>query len=76
MTVGIASKNRKYHITEDDLRSVIDEISHLNPKPGSSYAGGSTRIVEQVVPDFTIRIKDGELELTLNGRIFGGQYRQ
>ncbi len=58
----------KYDITEDDLRDVIDEISHLNPKPGSSYAGGSTRIVEQVVPDFTIRIKDGELELTLNGR--------
>ncbi|KQC32082.1 RNA polymerase sigma54 factor [Nonlabens sp. YIK11] len=58
----------KYHITEDDLRDVIEEISHLNPKPGSSYAGGSTRIVEQVVPDFTIRIKDGELELTLNGR--------
>lgn len=58
----------KYHITEDDLRNVIDEISHLNPKPGSSYAGGSTRIVEQVVPDFAIRIKEGELELTLNGR--------
>ncbi len=58
----------KYHITEDELREAIEEISHLNPKPGSSYAGGSTRIVEQVVPDFTIRIKDGELELTLNGR--------
>jgi RNA polymerase sigma-54 factor len=58
----------KYNITEDQLRDAIDEISHLNPKPGSSYAGGSTRIVEQVVPDFTIRIKDGELELTLNGR--------
>jgi RNA polymerase sigma-54 factor len=58
----------KYDITEDDLRDAIDEISHLNPKPGSSYAGGSTRIVEQVVPDFAIHIKDGELELTLNGR--------
>ncbi len=58
----------KYDITEDQLREAIEEISHLNPKPGSSYAGGSTRIVEQVVPDFTIRIKDGELELTLNGR--------
>ena len=58
----------KYHITEDELREAIEEISHLNPKPGSSYAGGSTRIVEQVVPDFAIRIKDGELDLTLNGR--------
>jgi len=58
----------KYNITEDELRDAIDEIGHLNPKPGSSYAGGSTRMVEQVVPDFIIRIKDGTLELTLNGR--------
>ncbi|MEN8816957.1 MAG: RNA polymerase factor sigma-54 [Nonlabens sp.] len=58
----------KYDITEDQLRDAIDDIEHLNPKPGGSYTGGSTRIVEQVVPDFTIRIKDGELELTLNGR--------
>lgn len=58
----------KYDITEDDLRDAIHEIEHLNPKPGGSYTGGSTRMVEQVVPDFTIRIKDGELELTLNGR--------
>jgi RNA polymerase sigma-54 factor len=58
----------KYDITEDELRDAIDDIEHLNPKPGGSYAGGSSRVVEQVVPDFTIRIKDGELELTLNGR--------
>ncbi len=58
----------KYDITEDQLRDAIEDIEHLNPKPGSSYAGGSTRMVEQVVPDFVIRIKDGELELTLNGR--------
>jgi RNA polymerase sigma-54 factor len=58
----------KYDISEDQLRDAIEDIEHLNPKPGSSYAGGSTRMVEQVVPDFVIRIKDGELELTLNGR--------
>jgi RNA polymerase sigma-54 factor len=58
----------KYNITEDDLRDAIHEIEHLNPKPGGSFTGSSNRMVEQVVPDFTIRIKDGELELTLNGR--------
>ncbi|PZD78415.1 RNA polymerase factor sigma-54 [Mesonia sp. K7] len=57
----------KFDITEDQLRDAIDEIAHLNPKPGGSYAGNN-KIVEQVIPDFTIRIKDGELELTLNGR--------
>ncbi|HEA28841.1 MAG TPA: RNA polymerase sigma-54 factor [Leeuwenhoekiella sp.] len=57
----------KFNITEDQLRKAIEEIEHLNPKPGSSYSS-NTRIVEHVVPDFTIRIGDGTLELTLNGR--------
>ncbi len=57
----------KFDISEDQLRDAIDEIEHLNPKPGGSYAG-NTKIVEHVIPDFTIKINDGELELTLNGR--------
>jgi RNA polymerase sigma-54 factor len=57
----------KFNITEDQLRNAIEEIEHLNPKPGSSYST-NTRIIEHVVPDFTIRITDGELELSLNGR--------
>lgn len=57
----------KFDITEDQLKDAIHEIERLNPKPGSSYAG-NTRIIEHVVPDFTIKILDGELELTLNGR--------
>lgn len=57
----------KFSITEDQLRSAIEEIEHLNPKPGSSYSS-NTRIIEHVVPDFTIRITDGELDLSLNGR--------
>ncbi|MEH6405989.1 MAG: RNA polymerase sigma-54 factor, partial [Leeuwenhoekiella sp.] len=42
-------------------------IEHLNPKPGSSYSS-NTKVVEHVVPDFTIKIVEGQLELTLNGR--------
>ena len=57
----------KFDISEEQLRDAIQEIEGLNPKPGGAYSG-STRMVEHVVPDFTIRIVDGELELTLNGR--------
>lgn len=57
----------KYKITEEELKEVIVEISKLNPKPGNSYAG-NTKIVEQIVPDFNIRIVEGNLELTLNSR--------
>ncbi len=58
---------QKHNITEDELKDTISEIEKLNPKPGGSYAGNN-RIIEHVVPDFSIKILDGELELTLNGR--------
>ena len=57
----------KFDISEEQLRDAIQEIEGLNPKPGGTYSG-NTRMVEHVVPDFTIKIVDGELELTLNGR--------
>jgi RNA polymerase sigma-54 factor len=58
---------QKHNITEEELKEAISEIEKLNPKPGGSYSGNN-RIVEHVVPDFSIRIVDGELELSLNGR--------
>ncbi|WP_076547261.1 RNA polymerase factor sigma-54 [Maribacter ulvicola] len=58
---------QKHNITETELKEAIGEIEKLNPKPGGSYSGNN-RIVEHVVPDFAIRITEGELELTLNGR--------
>ncbi|QCX01261.1 RNA polymerase factor sigma-54 [Aggregatimonas sangjinii] len=58
---------QKHGITEEQLKDAISEIEKLNPKPGGSYAGNN-RMIEHVVPDFSIRIVEGELELTLNGR--------
>ena len=57
----------KFHISEDELKEIIKEISKLNPKPGSSYAGNN-KIAEQIVPDFSIKILNGELDLVLNAR--------
>ncbi|MBG47515.1 MAG: RNA polymerase sigma-54 factor [Pseudozobellia sp.] len=58
---------QKHNITEEQLKDAISEIEKLNPKPGGSYSGNN-RMVEHVVPDFSIRIVEGELELSLNGR--------
>ncbi|MEP2169776.1 MAG: RNA polymerase factor sigma-54 [Polaribacter sp.] len=57
----------KFHISEEELKEVNIEISKLNPKPGSSYAGNN-KIAEQIVPDFSIKLIDGELDLVLNSR--------
>ena len=58
---------QKHDIPLEQLKKGIEEIEKLNPKPGGAFDGNS-RMIEQVVPDFTIRIVDGELELFLNGR--------
>jgi len=58
---------QKFNIDEEQLKDAIEEVERLNPKPGGSYAGNN-KIVQHIVPDFAIKIVDGELELTLNGR--------
>ncbi|NBW28181.1 MAG: RNA polymerase sigma-54 factor [Flavobacteriaceae bacterium] len=57
----------KFNVSNDQLKKAIHEIEKLNPKPGGSFTGNN-KVTENIVPDFTIRIVDGELELTLNGR--------
>lgn len=58
---------QKYSVSNEQLKKAIHEIERLNPKPGGSFAGNN-KVTENIVPDFAIRIVDGELELTLNGR--------
>ena len=58
---------QKFEITQDALKKAIEEIEKLNPKPGGSY-DGNQKAIEHIVPDFTIRVIDEELELLLNGR--------
>ena len=58
---------QKYEISNEQLKKAVEEIEKLNPKPGGSFDSNS-RMIEQIVPDFTIRIVEGELELSLNGR--------
>jgi RNA polymerase sigma-54 factor len=58
---------QKYSVSNEQLKKAINEIERLNPKPGGSFTGNN-KVTENIVPDFAIRIVDGELELTLNGR--------
>ena len=58
----------KYQISEKELKIAIKEIEKLNPKPGNSLSNNSTKLIEQVIPDFKIEIVNNELLLSLNGR--------
>ena len=56
------------NISEDDLKEVINEITHLYPKPGSSYSDSDSKVLEHIVPDFVLENRDGQLILSLNSR--------
>lgn len=58
---------QKLDIDPEDLKLAIEEITRLNPKPGNSSSNSSGDL-QVVIPDYTITINDGELELSLNSR--------
>ncbi|WP_185859808.1 RNA polymerase factor sigma-54 [Blattabacterium cuenoti] len=57
----------KLGTTKNNLRKAISQIEKLNPKPGKIYSG-NPRNLDHLIPDFTICISDGKLELSLNQR--------
>ncbi|HWC54602.1 MAG TPA: RNA polymerase factor sigma-54 [Chitinophagaceae bacterium] len=58
---------RGLNLTDDDLKDVMQQIIHLNPKPGGTV-GEINKAESYVVPDFFIFNNGGKLELTLNSR--------
>jgi len=58
----------RLNISEAELKSGIDEILRLNPKPGSAFSDPMNRASEQVTPDFLLEYKDDEPILTLNAK--------
>jgi RNA polymerase sigma-54 factor len=58
---------RGLNLTDDELKDVMQQIIHLNPKPGGTV-GDINKAESYVVPDFFIFNNGGKLELTLNSR--------
>lgn len=58
---------QKLDLTDEELKEAIDEITKLNPKPGSTgNLGGAGATV--VVADFQISVENGQVNVLLNGR--------
>jgi len=55
------------NIDSDQLRTIIQQIVRLNPRPGMLVSESSSNEL-YIVPDFFISNQSGILELTLNGR--------
>ena len=58
---------QRLDLTEDEMKDVLAEIGHLNPKPGNSFGGTLYEASgNQVTPDFYVTTEDGQLVVALN----------
>ncbi|PID92583.1 MAG: RNA polymerase sigma-54 factor [Bacteroidetes bacterium] len=53
-------------IDERQLKEALEEILRLNPKPGGAMGDSQVKSFHQIVPDFILEEREGELQLFLN----------
>lgn len=58
----------KYDIEEEDLKDALEVISKLSPKVGGNFDTQTITINQEIIPDFVIQIKDGQVIPFLNSR--------
>ena len=55
----------KTGMDKDELKDAVDEIVRLNPRPGGQIDDSYVEQAQQIVPDFILANKDGELILSM-----------
>jgi len=58
---------KSLHLDELQMKEVLHQIISLNPKPGAE-TGHMSEADKYIIPDFTVLINNGHLELSLNSR--------
>ena len=58
----------RLNISESDLKTVINEVLKLNPKPGGAFSDPYNKSNQQIVPDFILENSENGFELHLNSR--------
>lgn len=59
---------RKLKLDDLQMKAAIDEILRLNPKPGGTVAEPFVKTADKIIPDFTLELINGELQLSLNSK--------
>ncbi|SEV93554.1 RNA polymerase, sigma 54 subunit, RpoN/SigL [Chryseobacterium wanjuense] len=59
---------QKYDIEEEDLKDALEEISKLSPKVGGNFDTQTITINQEIIPDFVIQVKDGQVVPVLNSK--------
>ena len=52
-------------VTNDELKEAIEEIQRLNPRPGGQIDDSYSEQTQQVIPDFILELREGELVMSM-----------
>ena len=52
-------------LSEEDMKAAIAKIVKLNPSPGGQIDDSYADQAQQIVPDFLLEYRDGELNLSM-----------
>lgn len=58
---------KKLEVSNRELKPALDAILKLNPKPADA-SSTSTKNSHYITPDFFVSVRDGKIELSLDGR--------
>ena len=58
---------KKLEVSNRELKPALDAILKLNPKPADASSTG-TKNIHYITPDFFVSVRDGKIELSLDGR--------
>ena len=58
---------KKLEVSNRELKPALDEILKLNPKPADASSTG-TKNIHYITPDFFVFVRDGKIDLSLDGR--------
>lgn len=58
---------QKLSLTEEEFRQAIEELTHLNPRPGTSLGETIDKGMQRIIPDFIVRVEeDDRITFSLN----------
>ncbi|NVO04233.1 MAG: RNA polymerase factor sigma-54, partial [Bacteroidetes bacterium] len=59
--------SKKMNLDTEEIKSAVNEIIKLNPKPGNTQSETS-KSIQYILPDFYLTNEDGILEISLNNK--------
>ena len=55
----------RFLLSDTELKEAVEEVIKLNPRPGGNMDDSYIDRAQQVIPDFFVEVKDGEIQVSM-----------